>query len=729
MKDYFGFNVKFVMNITDIDDKIILRGRQQHLLSEMKAKHGGEGNGSVPVSVKSTTEAAYKRYIAKNLELLPSDTTPEKYEAAADKAYKHVLEGGSLVAGEAPGDREAKVKMHITTAKSAAEALQAPKESSIFYAKAEDVLLPHLDALYGQDIDAKDHTVFTKLTQKFEGSFFNDMHALNVLDPDVLVRVTEYVPQIVTFIEQIIKNGFAYVTSDGSVYFDISSFEKAGLPYARLEPWNRGDTALQADGEGALSGPQEKKKNNSDFALWKASKAGEPSWPSSFGPGRPGWHIECSVMASAVLKGQIDIHSGGEDLKFPHHDNELAQSEAYYWSSEGQVQWINYFIHAGHLGISGAKMSKSLKNFTTIKAALESKAWTPRSLRICFLMGGWADRIEVTDELMKTTLSFESKVNNFFLKAVDVVRNPTPSSVTASKGDDLTATLEKAKSELDAALCDSFNTPVAMRTLSDLITDFNSAKSVADDFTIEIAKFVTKMVRIFGLDAEHSLTDSTLGWAGIDIPAAALPYILPAAHLRDAVREQARSTTLDYPKIAQFAKNAIPSSKEATTDSSKPYEEVLEGFRKDVQQLAESQAPAKDLLKLCDDLRDMRLWDLKIYLEDKETGPAMVRPLDAALIAARNDKESAAQAKADAKAKREAEEAEKKKALSEKAKLKPEDMFKNAEYSAWDDQGLPTKEANGEEVTKSKGKKLVKEWQRQKKIHEEWLKSGGSSSA
>ncbi|KAB8208124.1 Cysteinyl-tRNA synthetase/mycothiol ligase [Aspergillus parasiticus] len=154
------------------------------------------------------------------------------------------------------------------------------------------------------------------------------MKDLNVLDPDELTRVTEYGPKIAEFVEKIVANRFAYATSDGSVYFDIRSFEKAGHSYARLEPWNRNNQPLQRDGEGKLSHSVEKRSPD-DFALWKASRPGELSWPSQWGQGRPGWHIECSAIASNKFGGQIDIHSGGIDLAFPHHDNELAQSEAF----------------------------------------------------------------------------------------------------------------------------------------------------------------------------------------------------------------------------------------------------------------------------------------------------------------------------------------------------------------------------------------------------------------
>lgn len=274
-----------------------------------------------------------------------------------EKTYATVLNGGALPGNEKAGDDEAKVKMHIKTAASGAKVIaqaegrenaDSTSFSESFYSDAQDVLLPYLDALKGSTIDANDHGIFTKLTRKYEASFTKDMHDLNVLDPDELTRVTEYGPEIADFVERIVKNKFGYVTADGSVYFDINAFEAAGHPYARLEPWSRSDNKLATEGEGALASKTTEKHGASDFALWKASKPGEPSWSSSWGPGRPGWHIECSAMATARLGKQLDIHSGGIDLAFPHHDNELAQSEAYY---DDQQQWVNYFLHVGHLSI------------------------------------------------------------------------------------------------------------------------------------------------------------------------------------------------------------------------------------------------------------------------------------------------------------------------------------------------------------------------------------------
>ena len=360
-----------------------------------------------------TATHALNAYLEKNLKLVPSDTPITTLDAEVKKQYANALAGKSM--DDAPvGDREAKLKMHIRTVASATEALTSPDiQLDQFFAKSQDILLPYLDSLHGSSIDADDHSIFTKLTSFYEGRFMEDMRALNCLDPDTLTRVTEYGPQIVDYIKTIEEHGFAYKTTDGSVYFDVGAFESANNKYPRLEPWSRNDKGRQAEGEGSLVQTTSEKKGNSDFALWKASHPGEPSWPSPWSKGRPGWHIECSAMASDVIGPQVDIHSGGIDLAFPHHDNELAQSEAY-WSSKNQHeqhQWVNYFLHMGQLSITGSKMSKSLKNYTTIKEALSRRDWTSRSLRIVFLLGNWRDGIEITESVIKESNAWEDRLD------------------------------------------------------------------------------------------------------------------------------------------------------------------------------------------------------------------------------------------------------------------------------------------------------------------------------
>ncbi|KAH7333500.1 tRNA synthetases class I (C) catalytic domain-containing protein [Rhexocercosporidium sp. MPI-PUGE-AT-0058] len=511
-------------------------------------------------------------------------------------------------------------------------------------------------------MDSNNHKIYLELTQKFERRFFEDMNALNVLPPDQLTRVTEYVPQIVHFAEKIVANGFGYATPDGSIYFDIDSFEKAGHTYSRLEPWNSNDRALQADGEGSLSKGKSMKRSENHFALWKASKPGEPAWPSPWGHGRPGWHIECSAMASEVIGKTIDIHSGGIDIRFPHHDNELAQSEAYSSTPGCQVQWTNYFIHMGQLRIRGLKMSKSLKNYRTIRSVLSQQEWSARSLRICFLLMPWQDGVEVTDELMKAVVAWEGKT--------------TTMQALGNADRQLLGALDKAKADVDTALCDSSNTSTVMRFLSDLATEPNSAEALSDHTVILLARWG--------------------GWVSI-FPHQQNPISTLHLKLRDQVRTLACSGSVDHTAIAKLADGITIVPSTSVTESSKPYDQVLQQFRTNVKALAAQQAPAKDLLVLCDQLRDVHLWNLGIYLKGRNNPQAaLVRPLDKLLIEARAERESAGTAKAKAKLEDEVREAEREKELRERAKVDHLLMFRTSEeYLEWDESGIPTVDAAG----------------------------------
>ena len=476
--------------------------------------------------------------------------------------------------------------MHVKTAFEAAKAIKSSENGAeateLELTSLDDVLMFYLDRTHGPSVN--EHSVWTKLTSRFEQRFTEDMRALDCLDADEVTRVTEYGPQIVKFVERIEKNKFAYET-EGNVYFDITAFEAANNKYARLEPWNRNDTNLQADGEGALSQKESGKRSPADFALWKASKPGEPSWPSPWGPGRPGWHIECSTMAFDKLGSQIDIHSGGIDLAFPHHDNELAQSEAY-WADQcqgHQHQWINYFLHMGHLSIAGAKMSKSLKNFTTIRTALSRGDFTSRSLRIVFLLGVWKDGIEITDALIKEGSAWEDKLNNFFIKVREIQETAPRNGVVEHKH--LDEALERAKEETFQALCDNFHTPsgksivkpnlelvaiqieadkriirlpgdvmassmnsfmeitnivrrIVMSIISNLITIYHTNSMPAPSAILRIAEWVTSMVNMFGLNGTGSPEGKNIGWSGIDISEGSKPVLTVLSQKRDTLRQK-----------------------------------------------------------------------------------------------------------------------------------------------------------------------------------------------
>ncbi|KAI3321880.1 tRNA synthetases class I (C) catalytic domain-containing protein [Xylariaceae sp. AK1471] len=749
---YFGFDVRFVMNFTDVDDKIILRARRQRLLETEKKKQYTDAE------LTELGMAAFRAYAKSNLpELLKGEDGPldfQNYIPRRDAAYGQVLAGGTLTGEGKPGDDEAKLKMHISNMTSAVIAIGGNQ----LFSGGEEILLPYFDSLYKESIDTSDQTIFTSLTQFMENEFTKDMDALNVLRPDVVTRVTEYVPQIASFVEKVVEKGFAY-EAEGSVYFDIAAFEKAGNTYARLRPESRNDKALQEEGEGSLGKSLGGKKGPGDFALWKKSKPGEPYWPSKWGNGRPGWHIECSVMASDVLGSRMDLHSGGIDLAFPHHDNELAQSEAYYCEHGHEHTWVNYFLHMGHLSISGSKMSKSLKNFQTIKDALAS-TYTARSMRIVFLHGRWNDGVEITPSMRIQADTWETTVNNFFInvKSLLVEANETTSAIKdrveglsitdnePTKG--LLADLEQAKKDVNAALTNSFDTPQVIRVIADIIRKAN-IQIGAPNGNLElpaveaIARWVTKIVGILGLDAHASPPYEGLGWASAAALADVDPKIVvqPYDAAYNAVLSDAKA--LDLP-VSETLTNLLSQSPGPEFDSlveagvrdpeqlGLPYLRATSKLRDELRRLAPSAAPElkKSILTLSDRIRDFDLTNIGVYLDDRPDGqPSLIKFIPAAeLIAARDEKAAKdaekAKAKEEAKLAREKAEAEK----WEKAKVAPQEMFKGDErFSEWDAEGMPTKMKDGSEVPKAQVKKLKKEWDRQKKAHGEYLtKFGGS---
>lgn len=724
MRDYFRFDVRFVMNITDVDDKIIIRGRQQYLFQQYL-----EENPVLTRRVLRDVREAFGFYVRENLRLLGDDIEPGVFAERVEDVYGAVLRGGALDPQGKPGDVEAKIRMHVNTVMPAAgmiaevtKAFEAEPEevnslegsitSDTFYDATKEVYLPYIDSLKGSTVPGNAYDIFTNLTRKYEDHFMRDMRDLNILDPDEITRVTEYGQEIADFVEKIVGNQFGYVTADRSVYFDIEQFEKAGNHYARLEPWNRNNQPLQRDGEGALTKVVQKRSPD-DFALWKASRPGEPAWPSPWGPGRPGWHIECSAMASNRLGSQIDIHSGGVDLAFPHHDNELAQSEAYW--CDGQ-QWVNYFLHMGHLSIQGSKMSKSLKNFTTVRDALDRGDWTPRGLRIVFLLGGWRDGVEISEELVKASSSWEDKLTNFFIKAKDVASGASSKSSAESS---LLEALKVAQDRVHEHFCDSFNTPRAMGAISDLVSVFNTQdiRSLDPAAVDAAARWVTRIVTILGLNGAALPDSAGIGWEGIDVPRAAKPFVYQLSAMRDSLRRAAKSDTTVTSDQLQRIIEQSPVSVDVS-DAARPYADVLDSFRSKISSLTEERANiSKEILSLSDRLRDVDLFNLGIYLEDREDMPALVRPVTRDIIQAREELTKQARKRQEEKEKQDKLVRER----LEKGKVSPLDMFKSNEFSAWDEDGLPTRDVAGEPVNKSRSKKLRKEWERQKKAHEVWL--------
>ncbi|XP_071320025.1 cysteine--tRNA ligase, mitochondrial isoform X2 [Trachinotus anak] len=325
-----------------------------------------------------------------------------------------------------------------------------------------------------------------------------------VTPPAVYLRVTENVHHIIAFISGIIRNGHAYATDDGDVYFDIQSI---GDRYGRFVG------AVVSQGEPGGSS----KRDSRDFALWKRSRPGEPYWESPWGRGRPGWHIECSTIASCVFGSQLDIHSGGIDLAFPHHENEVAQSEAYHQCG----QWANYFLHSGHLHLKGSteKMSKSLKNYITIKEFLQTHS--ANEFRMFCLLTKYRSAIDYSDSSMAEACSSLGTISTFIHAAQAYVRGELQCSPVQEAA--LWDRLAETKSSVLRALADDFDTPRAVGALMNLVYHGNcqlqpvstcggAARSPA--VFGAMVTYLTDMLEVFGVDVLQSQRADVLSGGG-----------------------------------------------------------------------------------------------------------------------------------------------------------------------------------------------------------------------
>ena len=735
LRDYLGYDVHFVMNITDIDDKIIVRARQSHLLKTFRSQHT-----HLAQPLLQTVQHAWSAYFVKTLQKLAPPVPPQEQQGGLAEKARAGEAGFEQISRlrqdpewlSQATEKEPKFSMWYSALEksrnaqvAAAMAIGAgdasPEQATQLIDASEDVLSSFLDKQFGHTVT--DPAVFRDLAAYWEAEFFKDMKRLHVEPPTTLTRVSEYVPEIVSFVQRIIDNGYAYAegaeADKKNVWFDTKAFDggKPSTPaqaadsasananpdwnhtYAKLQPWSKGNKELLEEGEGSLSTSAAAtvgKRTASDFALWKSSKPGEPAWPSPWGLGRPGWHIECSVMASEVLGTTMDVHSGGVDLMFPHHDNEIAQSEAHH----NCRQWVNYFLHTGHLHIEGLKMSKSLKNFISIDEALER--FTARQLRMSFLFQPWSSRMDFKQSALGEVKNAESTFNNFFAATKAKVAEQRAVHAAFSDGKHhygpeektLMAALTTAQREFREAMCDSFDTPRGMEILLQLVSKANVYEKTRERRTdvnvgvLEaVARYVGDMLKMLGL-GEGSGSSDELGWG-------------------DAEQGGSGGAKRDEMLL--------------------PYLRVLSSFRDNVRQLARAGASASELLKLADQLRDTDLVDLGVALEDQEDGRALVKLVPAAqLRAARLEREAQAAEKAARKAAA-AEQARLKRLENlEKGRTRPQDMFRppavpQGEYTEWDERGLPTKDKEGNELAKKRRKNLEKDYEKQTKLHRDFV--------
>jgi cysteinyl-tRNA synthetase len=285
---------------------------------------------------------------------------------------------------------------------------------------------------------------FDALTERFIAEMHKDSEMLGIEKPDAEPKATAHIGDIIALVETLIEKGFAYAASNGDVYYRVRKFEGYGKLSGKV---------LDELEAGARVEVEDVKEDPLDFVLWKSAKPEEPHWDSPWGIGRPGWHIECSAMSTCCLGDTFDIHGGGPDLKFPHHENEIAQSEA----ATGK-KYVNTWMHAGAVRVDGEKMSKSLGNFFTIREILDK--YPAEVVRFLLLSSQYRSAINYSEDSLKEA---QTKLERFYNALLDV-----PVGDVKDIDNDYSA-------RFHAAMDDDFNTPVAIAVLFDLVRDLNKA--------------------------------------------------------------------------------------------------------------------------------------------------------------------------------------------------------------------------------------------------------------
>lgn len=697
LEDYFGYSVFYVMNITDVDDKIIFRARRNYLLQEYRNR------ASDPAQVIPQLEQAFAAELAQQAKTVAE--TEDDIRASGSSRQREELE-----------ERKKQEALKLTKLEQAHEAFQQRKAEALslggregvehlLVGGAADVVASQLDKAGGADV--RDLAIYRSHAAKYEKEFFEDMAALGIRDPDVTTRVTEYIPEIIAYIEQIQKRGFAYV-SKGSVYFDTTSFQGAGHSYGKLNPGAVGNARLASESEQDFE--TKEKRNQCDFALWKASKAGEPSWDSPWGPGRPGWHIECSAMASDVIGSKIDIHSGGLDLQFPHHTNEIAQAEAYYDSHE----WVKYFLHSGHLSIDGLKMAKSLKNFITIREALSK--YTARQLRLMFVIQAWDKPMNYSEAILNDVLSRERTLKAFFATVAAVLKQSAGLDAAGKWGEedrDLHRSYRQVTEQVHEHLEDNFDTSGALIAVFTLISATHSyldkvEKRAKRPILLKVAKFVTRILGIFGLT---DVRGEEIGFGRTRSGEILLaPYIDAFSAFREQIRSAARANN-SREAILEITSSPLRGDDGQTLQAIDDPEvsRHLDAFARFREDVAAAAVAAEDgvlkerVLEITGRVRDDTLVELGIRLQDTSWGPIWFFDDVNVLQAERAEK-------LQVKSRNLRERRDKLRKELEKwqgASMDPQDLFKD--YKQVDKDGLPTHDASGKELSKQARKKFEKD--------------------
>lgn len=326
---------------------------------------------------------------------------------------------------------------------------------------------------------------YTELTSKYEAIFLDNLRALNIEPVESMPHATDptVIAKMIEIISSLIEKGLAYKSEDGSVYFSIDKF----TTYGKLSGLENREVKAAA----RVAQDEYEKENAQDFALWKAEKPGEPSWEAPFGKGRPGWHIECTAMSTMTLGDTIDIHGGGIDLVFPHHENEIAQSEAY----TGK-QFVKTWFHTGHLLINGQRMGKSLNNFYTLDDLENKYKVSPLAFRLLSLQSHYRDSLNFTDESIQGAQNTLLGIYDFILRLKSASSSPRHSS--EGWNPELIGVTRVA---FTTALSDDLNTPKAMATLFGFVKELNKyvTQGISNEDEKKALELLYNMDEVLGL--------------------------------------------------------------------------------------------------------------------------------------------------------------------------------------------------------------------------------------
>ncbi len=319
-----------------------------------------------------------------------------------------------------------------------------------------------------------------KIAREYEALYLKYMKELKVTSINKYARATDYIPQIVSQIKTLIKKGNVYKIEEDGWYFDLTTFPDYGkLAHRTVADANAGVSRIDESN---------KKRNTGDFCVWKLSKPGEPKWQTELGSGRPGWHIEDTAISDHFFGSQYDVHGGALDLKFPHHEAEIAQQE----SASGKKPFVKQWLHAGFLNVNGQKMSKSLGNFITIPDLL--KTCTPDVFRMMVFSHHYRAPMDFTKDLVETA---KKNINTFGALVVKLgrVTGPAPKTKKAK------VALKTYEKKFWRALDDDFNTPQALAVLFDLANELNkNLKQLTQDDAAEAAGLIVETLKVFSID-------------------------------------------------------------------------------------------------------------------------------------------------------------------------------------------------------------------------------------